>query len=328
MSAADPGLRIFIAYRRDDSQGFAGRIYDALVNRFGADAVFRDINDIEPGRPWNEAIDDALASCDAFVLLIGGGWLDAERAGRRRLEDPADRHRREIETAVARNVRIFVALMEHARMPDRTELPEDSSGLRTVPELHAIPIEDHAFEYAIEQLIRGIERTVGPPSGVERDRGAEGGVSRRIVKTPRRYLTLAAVVLAALAAVAALVMLLSSDDADDPTTADAVAGEWSGEARQGSDERFEVQLNIADDCELKEVCGTISVSDVPCFGDLSFHAVAGERYEFSVDHFSGESAESDCTPGAGEYLTPHGDDALLYTTGYDSTIRGVLHPLR
>ena len=46
MSAADPGLRIFIAYRRDDSQGFAGRIYDRLAQHFGPDAVFRDINDI------------------------------------------------------------------------------------------------------------------------------------------------------------------------------------------------------------------------------------------------------------------------------------------
>ena len=49
MSAADPGPRIFIAYRRDDSQGFAGRIYDHLAGHFGPESVFRDINDIEPG---------------------------------------------------------------------------------------------------------------------------------------------------------------------------------------------------------------------------------------------------------------------------------------
>ena len=76
MSAVGGPLRIFLSYRRDDSQGFAGRIYDRLADRFGPEAVFRDINDIEPGRPWAEAIDEALGSCDVFVLLIGREWLN------------------------------------------------------------------------------------------------------------------------------------------------------------------------------------------------------------------------------------------------------------
>jgi hypothetical protein len=110
-------------------------------------------------------------------------------------------------------------------------------------------------------------------------------------------------------------------------TADAVAGTWSGRVKQGRSNVFRLQLTIAKDCEVEETCGSISVSHVPCFGDLSFKAVAGERYEFSVDHFSADSGKA-CTPGAGEYLTPHGDDALLYTTGYDASIRGILHPPR
>jgi len=156
--------RIFISYRRDDSQGFARSMHDRLAQHFGPDAVFRDVNDIEPGRPWAEAIDHALASCDVFVLLIGRRWLEAtDDEGNRRLDDPEDRHRREIETAVNRRVRIFVALMEDAHMPRRKELPNGSpgekpTGLQLVPALHALRIADHAFDYGIEELVTNIER--------------------------------------------------------------------------------------------------------------------------------------------------------------------------
>lgn len=112
-----------------------------------------------------------------------------------------------------------------------------------------------------------------------------------------------------------------------PTTADDVAGTWSGRVRRGKDQVFELQLDIAKGCGLTERCGSISVSDPHCFGDLSLKQVVGDRYEFSVDHFSAASS-SRCTPGAGEYLVRHGEDALLYTTGYDSTIRGILRPPR
>lgn len=81
MSAVSAQPRIFIAYRRDDSQGFARSIHDRLAQHFGPVAVFRDINDIEPRRPWEEAIDEALGSCDVFMLLIGSRWLDATELG-------------------------------------------------------------------------------------------------------------------------------------------------------------------------------------------------------------------------------------------------------
>ncbi len=163
MSEAAPPLRIFISYRRDDSQGFARSIHDRLALHFGAEAVFRDINDIQPGRPWEEAIDAALGSCDVFVLLIGRRWLEAtDDEGNRRINDPEDRHRREIETAIHRQIRIFVALMEDAEMPRAKELPQSAvgphEGIRQVPALHALRIADHAFDYGVEELIANIER--------------------------------------------------------------------------------------------------------------------------------------------------------------------------
>ena len=113
------------------------------------------------------------------------------------------------------------------------------------------------------------------------------------------------------------------DDQTDATT-DPISGTWSGEATQETGGNFDVQLEIGKGCALNERCGTISVSNVPCFGDLFFHDFSGGRYEFSVENFSAASGDG-CTPGAGEYLTPQGDGTLLYTTGYDPAIRGILY---
>jgi YVTN family beta-propeller protein len=185
VNAAGPQPRIFISYRRDDSQGFARSIHDRLAQHFGPDAVFRDINDIEPGLPWEEAIDEALASCDVFVLLIGRHWLDAtDDEGNRRIDNPEDRHRREIETAINRRIRIFVALMEDAHMPRKKQLPpvppgEEPRGVQLVPALHALRIADFAFDYGVEELINNIERAAEQARVSEEARHRETADSRQ-----------------------------------------------------------------------------------------------------------------------------------------------------
>jgi streptogramin lyase len=185
MTAAGPQPRIFISYRRDDSQGFARSIHDRLAQHFGPEAVFRDINDIEPGLPWEQAIDEALASCDVFVLLIGRHWLEAtDDEGNRRIDNPEDRHRREIETAINRRIRIFVALMEDAHMPRKKQLPpvppgEEPRGVQLVPALHALRIADFAFDYGVEELITNIERAAEQARVSEEARHRETAESRQ-----------------------------------------------------------------------------------------------------------------------------------------------------
>jgi len=247
MSAVGGPLRIFLSYRRDDSQGFAGRIYDRLADRFGPEAVFRDINDIEPGRPWAEAIDEALGSCDVFVLLIGREWLNAtDDDGHRRLDDPEDRHRREIEVAVNRGIRMFVALMENAPMPAKDQLPRQPAGqeanggrtpkgLQEVPSLQAVVIADFAFDYGIERLIASIEMAAEQEGAeiAKRERAVvvpEG--EREEVATPRRedaqrkrrLWTLGAVGLGAAAVIVGAFLLLGTGD-------DGGSGEDGGSAQ-------------------------------------------------------------------------------------------------
>lgn len=252
MSAVDSGPRIFIAYRRDDSQGFAGRIYDRLAGHFGPESVFRDINDIEPGRAWEEAIDEALGSCNVFVLLVGQRWVDAtDDEGKLRLHDPEDRHRREIETAINRRLRMFVALMEYAPMPDEKQLPRGSGGqepdgLQKVPTLHAVHIDDNTFPYGIQELITSIERATKRAGGADGDREREEAAKRqreeeerkrkederkreeeerkREEQRKRRFRTLAALALGAVALAVAAFLIVSSGGGDDDSAAAAVDG--------------------------------------------------------------------------------------------------------
>ena len=148
-------FRVTLNYRRDDTSGHAGRLYDALVERFGAEHDFMDIDAIEPGVDFAEAIDRALASADAFICMIGTDWLEATDAqGRRRLDNPGDFVRLEIEAALKREIRVIPVLVRGAEMPHSDELPESLAGLAR---RNAIDIRDNSWHYDVGRLLRTLE---------------------------------------------------------------------------------------------------------------------------------------------------------------------------
>jgi hypothetical protein len=152
--------RIFINYRRDDSAGYAGRIHDALASTFGSDSVFIDVDDIEPGVDYVSTIEERIAGCDVMLALIGHRWLDSQDAsGHRRLADPADFVRVEIERALARRVRVIPVLIGEASMPGPADLPRDISQLAT---LEAISLSDSRWQYDMSQLANAIGEPVAP----------------------------------------------------------------------------------------------------------------------------------------------------------------------
>src|SRR5687767_3973056 len=92
---------IFISYRRDDSSGHAGRLFDCIRARFGDESVFMDITDIPPGVDFTHALDKALSQCRLVLVVIGTQWLTStDPSGRRRLDDPEDHVRLEIVRAL------------------------------------------------------------------------------------------------------------------------------------------------------------------------------------------------------------------------------------
>jgi hypothetical protein len=152
--------RTFISYRRKESSHLAGRIYDRLVGRFGEGQVFMDVDTLELGVDFAEEISRAVAACEVLLAVIGPGWLTAvDEHGRRRLDDLDDLVRLEIETALARNVRVIPILTEGVAMPDPNDLPESLVGLtrRT-----ALTIRHESFKSDVERLITTIERVLEP----------------------------------------------------------------------------------------------------------------------------------------------------------------------
>ena len=148
--------KIFISYRRDDSSGTAGRLYDRLEARFGAEQVFIDVDTIEPGVDFVEAVQRAIAGCEVMLLVIGRHWVDAcYRDGRRRLDDPSDTVRVEIETALASNVRIIPVLVGNAVMPNRDLLPETLSPLARI---NGLEIAHQRFREDVDMLSELLQR--------------------------------------------------------------------------------------------------------------------------------------------------------------------------
>ena len=125
------GHRIFLSYRRSDASAYAGRLYDYLVERFGQDGVFIDIESIEPGVEFAEAVEKTLRKCDTILVVIGRSWVtSADREGKRRLDNPNDFVRFEIEHALAsRTLRVIPVLVGGAQIPEANELPETLRGL-------------------------------------------------------------------------------------------------------------------------------------------------------------------------------------------------------
>src|SRR5579859_7462419 len=108
------GRAIFISYRRDDSEGEAGRLFDDLVRSFGEDSVFMDVDGINPGMDFRKAIDDNVASCGVLLAMIGPTWATIKHGDARRLDDPNDFVRLEIASALSRNIAVIPVLVHDA----------------------------------------------------------------------------------------------------------------------------------------------------------------------------------------------------------------------
>jgi hypothetical protein len=124
------GRAIFISYRRDDTEGEAGRLYDDLARTFGEDSVFMDVAGINPGMDFRKAIDDNVATCGVLLAMIGPNWATiANSAGERRLDDPNDFVRLEVGSALARNIAVIPVLVHDAKMPRPENLPDNLKDL-------------------------------------------------------------------------------------------------------------------------------------------------------------------------------------------------------
>jgi TIR domain-containing protein len=143
--------KIFISYRREDSQGYARALYDLLSERFGAARIFRDIDALQPGEDFIEAIEKAIATSGSVVVLIGNDWLSAkDEEGERRLENPHDYVRIELAAALRSGLFVLPVLVQGASMPRGTDLPDD---LQPLARRNALELSDSRWDFDTQRLI-------------------------------------------------------------------------------------------------------------------------------------------------------------------------------
>jgi hypothetical protein len=224
-------MKIFISYRREDSAGHTGRLYDSLEAHFGAENLFMDLSAIESGQNFVDAIKTAVGSCDALIAVIGKQWLTCTGPDGRRLDDPRDFVRAEIGAALERGTPVVPVLVEGATMPPVEALPD---ALKPLAERLAHELSDQRWSYDIGRLIEATEKLGGAPRRWER----------------RTWLSLAAT--AALVAILAAAFLFRPP----PLPNVRLAGEWSAQVAYSWGGKYTERFSFTLDGD--EVLGTAS----------------------------------------------------------------------
>jgi hypothetical protein len=151
--------KIFINYRRGDDPGSAQALFARLEQAFPPEQLFMDVDNIEPGLDFVKVLKDQVAQCDVLIAVIGRGWIDTrDEVGARRLDNPADFVRIEIESALAQDKRVIPVLVGEARMPRTDELPE---GMKPLATRNAVRLTHERFRADAQGLIKALERALG-----------------------------------------------------------------------------------------------------------------------------------------------------------------------
>ena len=151
--------KIFINYRRDDSIGMAGRLHDRLAQTFGRDKLFMDVDHIPAGVDFVAHLNSQLAGCDVVLVVIGPNWLGVkDESGGRRLDNPDDFVAIEIAAALARDIQVIPVLVDGARMPKASELPDS---LKPLARRQAVEIRHAHFGHDAEALVARMREALG-----------------------------------------------------------------------------------------------------------------------------------------------------------------------
>jgi len=158
---------IFISYRRDDTEGEAGRLFDDLTRALGSDAVFMDVSGIEPGTDFRKAIDDNVSCCGVLLAMIGPTWVTISGSdGKRRLDNENDYVRLEIASALRRNIAVIPVLVHDAHMPHADQLPDD---LKDLAYRNSVEITHARWNSDVALLIKALGQYVHATKETEAD---------------------------------------------------------------------------------------------------------------------------------------------------------------
>jgi len=197
---------IFLSYRRSDAGGWAGRLSESLRRFLPGVDTFMDVDNIPPGVRFGDYIAQAVGSCDVLLVLIGPHWANADNL--RRLGEPQDFVRLEIEAAMKRDIRVIPTRVGDTPLPAPTSLPESVRGLL---DRQDFVISDRSWNDDCRRLASLLRPLVSRPA-------AEGAVSHR------RSLLAGTAAAAGVCAAAVLGWRLLRNDAGERLAAAPAAG--------------------------------------------------------------------------------------------------------
>lgn len=226
--------QIFLSYRRDDTAGYARAIGDALGQRFGADRVFIDVDDIDAGQAYDTVIHQAVGSARVLLVLIGRRWLGPREGRSPRIDDPDDLVRREVAGGLAQGLHVIPLLLDGAAMPTAAQLPEV---LQPLTRRNALAIDNARFAADVDRLVAALQPLLGGPATAAAVTAPAGGVAAG----PRRSGPWAlAAALLALAASAA--WLLRPGGGQPPVSSSAPAAATEATARAAVNGRWRAEV--------------------------------------------------------------------------------------
>jgi hypothetical protein len=153
---------IILSYRREDSAGVTGRIFDRLVQEFGTDRVFMDIDSMPAGVDFHDHLQAILADCGALLVVVGKGWRSQRKGQPARIMDPDDWVRIEVETALERGIPVVPLLIDGATLPSRDQLPES---LWPLLRRNALPVDSgRDFHAQLSRLVKDLRLQLDPAS--------------------------------------------------------------------------------------------------------------------------------------------------------------------
>jgi hypothetical protein len=174
---------IFICYRRDDSGGYARHLYDRLTREFGRKHVFMDLDDIPVGDDFAVTIAERMRTCTVLLVLIGPNWLTAAKdTGHRRIDDPRDFVRLEIEAAFAQSLTVIPVLVGGARMPSADSLP---GAVARLSYLNAFELYDKIFDASVKALLALVRKRLRALSWTHRATVMAHRLREVVVSVPR-----------------------------------------------------------------------------------------------------------------------------------------------
>jgi len=258
-------VKVFISYRREDSAGYTGRLYDSLRGHFGDDNVFLDVSGIDSGRKFADVIEGAIHSCDVLLAVVGPEWLTCVASGKRRIDDPGDLVRTEILTALNGGIGVIPVLVGGAAPPPAGLLP---AALQPLAALDAHDMTDERWAYDAGRLIQAVERLAGTRK-------------RPAVLRPAY---IAAVVLLGLVIAGFYVSQRRSGDPTRDGSAPGVVegrtlgGEWQAEVTYDWGAKYSEKLSLTVDG--RDVSGTASFLGVP--RGITTGSIDGDRITFET----------------------------------------------